>query len=210
MEGSDADLAGSRLRGREPRVCGLDARLARVRKGVHLPRHALAAGQRRAQFDAGDDLGGIDVDVGIAGGESLGQPQVINRIDPNLQAPYSMLGAINVERQLPYNFTVFGVLFTYRTRNALVFRDVNAPLPGTLQRPDPSFDNIFQWESSGVFNDVRLMIGVALLLVVAGTIEGFVSPAAIDPRIKYSIAALTGLALYSYLVFVGHEPVPAE
>lgn len=55
---------------------------------------------------------------------------------------------------------------------------------------------------------VRLMIGVALLLVVAGTIEGFVSPAPIDPRIKYSIAALTGLALYSYLLLVGHEPAP--
>ncbi len=90
----------------------------------------------------------------------LNQPQVINRIDPNLQAPYSMLGAINVERQLPYNFTVFSVLFTYRTRNALVFRDVNAPLPGTLERPDPSFGNIFQWESSGVFNDLRFIVGV--------------------------------------------------
>lgn len=53
---------------------------------------------------------------------------------------------------------------------------------------------------------VRLMLGVALLLVVAGTIEGFVSPAEIDPRIKYSVAALTGLAMYSYLLFVGHEP----
>ncbi len=90
----------------------------------------------------------------------LNQPQVVNRIDPNLQTPYSMLGAINVERQLPYNFTVFGVLFTYRTRNALVFRDVNAPPPGSLERPDPNFGNVFQWESSGVFNDVRLMVGV--------------------------------------------------
>ena len=53
---------------------------------------------------------------------------------------------------------------------------------------------------------VRLMIGVALLLVVAGTIEGFVSPAPINPRIKYSIAAITGLALYGYLLFAGHEP----
>jgi uncharacterized membrane protein SpoIIM required for sporulation len=52
---------------------------------------------------------------------------------------------------------------------------------------------------------VRLMIGVALLLIVAGTIEGFVSPSLIDPRIKYSIAAVTGLALYSYLLFVGHD-----
>src|SRR5215213_5016886 len=52
---------------------------------------------------------------------------------------------------------------------------------------------------------VRLMMGVGLLLVVAGIIEGFISPAPIDPRIKYSIAAITGLALYSYLLLVGHE-----
>jgi len=50
-----------------------------------------------------------------------------------------------------------------------------------------------------------LMLGVAMLLVVAGIIEGFISPAPIDPRIKYSIAAITGLALYGYLLFVGHE-----
>ena len=52
---------------------------------------------------------------------------------------------------------------------------------------------------------VRLMSGVALLLVVAGIIEGFVSPAPIDPRIKYSVAAITGVALYSYLLFVGRD-----
>ena len=54
---------------------------------------------------------------------------------------------------------------------------------------------------------VRLMMGVAILLVVAGTIEGFISPAVIDPRIKYSIAAVTGLAFYSYLLFVGHDKI---
>ena len=57
---------------------------------------------------------------------------------------------------------------------------------------------------------VRLMIGVAMLLVVAAIIEGFVSPAPIDPRIKYSIAAITGLAMYGYLLFAGHEPVLDE
>jgi TRAP-type uncharacterized transport system fused permease subunit len=49
------------------------------------------------------------------------------------------------------------------------------------------------------------MIGVAILLVVAGTIEGFISPAPIDPRIKYTIAALTGVTLYSYLLLVGRN-----
>ena len=52
---------------------------------------------------------------------------------------------------------------------------------------------------------VRLMMGVAVLLVVAGTIEGFISPAQIDPRIKYSIAALTGITMYSYLLLVGRD-----
>jgi len=52
---------------------------------------------------------------------------------------------------------------------------------------------------------VRLMIGVALFLVVAGTIEGFISPAPIDPRIKYGIGAITGLAMFSYLLLVGRD-----
>ena len=52
------------------------------------------------------------------------------------------------------------------------------------------------------------MMGVSLLLVIAGLIEGFISPLPIDPRVKYSIAAITGVALYSYLLFVGHEKRP--
>lgn len=52
---------------------------------------------------------------------------------------------------------------------------------------------------------VRLMMGVATLLIIAGLIEGFISPAPIDPRIKFSIAAITGIGLYSYLLFAGRE-----
>ncbi|MGH9969349.1 MAG: stage II sporulation protein M [Pyrinomonadaceae bacterium] len=52
---------------------------------------------------------------------------------------------------------------------------------------------------------VRLMMGVAVLLVIAGIIEGFISPAEIDPRIKFSIAAITGIALYSYLLLAGRD-----
>ena len=52
---------------------------------------------------------------------------------------------------------------------------------------------------------IRLMMGVAVLLVLAGTIEGFISPAPIDPRIKFSIAAITGIALYSYLLLAGRD-----
>ncbi|HET9528182.1 MAG TPA: stage II sporulation protein M [Pyrinomonadaceae bacterium] len=70
-------------------------------------------------------------------------------------------------------------------------------MPGDLTRADAL-------KTRGM-EAVRLMLGVAVLLVFAGIIEGFISPAPIDPRIKYSVAAVTGVALYSYLLFVGRK-----
>jgi uncharacterized membrane protein SpoIIM required for sporulation len=70
-------------------------------------------------------------------------------------------------------------------------------MPGDLSRVDAL-------KSRGL-QAVRLMLGVAVLLVVAGIIEGFISPLPINPSIKYSIAAITGVALYSYLLSAGRE-----
>ena len=70
-------------------------------------------------------------------------------------------------------------------------------LPGDLSRADAL-------KTRGM-EAVRLMMGVAVLLVVAAIIEGFISPAPINPRIKFGIGALTGVALYSYLIFAGRE-----
>lgn len=53
---------------------------------------------------------------------------------------------------------------------------------------------------------VRLIIGAAPLLVVAGIIEGFISPAPINPALKFAVAALSGVALYAYLLFAGRAP----
>src|SRR4029079_19739773 len=70
-------------------------------------------------------------------------------------------------------------------------------MPGDLTRADAL-------KTRGM-EAVRLMLRVAILLVIAGCIEGCVSPAPIDPRIKYSVAAVTGVALYSYLLFAGRK-----
>jgi uncharacterized membrane protein SpoIIM required for sporulation len=70
-------------------------------------------------------------------------------------------------------------------------------MPGNLTRADAL-------KTRGM-EAVRLMIGVAILLVVAGTIEGFISPAPLDPRVKFGIGGLTGLAMYSYLLLVGRD-----
>lgn len=54
----------------------------------------------------------------------------------------------------------------------------------------------------------RLAIGCAILLVIAGTIEGFLSPSNLPAYIKYGTGILTGIAMYSYLLLVGRENFP--
>ena len=45
----------------------------------------------------------------------------------------------------------------------------------------------------------QLLAGVAAMLVIAGLIEGFITPADISPSFKMGFAALTGLAMTAYL-----------
>ena len=67
--------------------------------------------------------------------------------------------------------------------------------PGDLSRADALKTNGLE--------AVRLMGGVAILLVIAGIIEGFISPAEISPIFKYAIAVITFVALYGYLLLAG-------
>lgn len=68
-------------------------------------------------------------------------------------------------------------------------------MPGDLSRGDAL-------KSRGM-EAVRLIVGCIPLLVVAGIIEGFISPQPISPAIKIGIGALTGITLYSYLLLAG-------
>lgn len=57
---------------------------------------------------------------------------------------------------------------------------------------------------------VILIAGCVPVLVVAAIIEGFISPAPINPIIKFSVAILTGVALYSYLLLAGRGKATSE
>ncbi len=52
---------------------------------------------------------------------------------------------------------------------------------------------------------VRLAIGCSCLLVIAGIIEGFLSPSTLPPFVKFGTGILTGIAMYSYLFLVGGD-----
>lgn len=51
----------------------------------------------------------------------------------------------------------------------------------------------------------KIVIGCACLLVVAGIIEGFLSPSGLPAGVKVATGVLTGIVMYSYLILTGHE-----
>lgn len=51
---------------------------------------------------------------------------------------------------------------------------------------------------------VSLIGGTALMLVIAGTIEGFISPSELPREIKLGFAAVAALAMVAYFAFAGH------
>lgn len=53
---------------------------------------------------------------------------------------------------------------------------------------------------------IILILGGALLLILAGLIEGFISPAEGLPwTVKWLVGLGSGIALYSYLLLAGRE-----
>lgn len=57
---------------------------------------------------------------------------------------------------------------------------------------------------------VSVVFGAACLLVVAGLIEGFLSPSALPPGVKYGTGILTGIVMYSYLFLAGRDEVKGQ
>lgn len=55
----------------------------------------------------------------------------------------------------------------------------------------------------------RIVIGCACFLVVAGTIEGFLSPSDMPAVVKIATGVGTGIAMYSYLMLAGRGEDPA-
>jgi uncharacterized membrane protein SpoIIM required for sporulation len=70
-------------------------------------------------------------------------------------------------------------------------------LPGDLSRADAL-------KTRGL-DAVRLVAGCVPVLVLAGIIEGFISPVPMEPAIKFAVGITTGIALYAYLLLAGRE-----
>ncbi|MGI9066197.1 MAG: TonB-dependent receptor domain-containing protein [Pyrinomonadaceae bacterium] len=88
------------------------------------------------------------------------------RVAEDLQAPTVYVGGVQVERQLPYKFTMFTGFYTIHIRHVIRARDINAPLPGSISslspngtRPLGNIGEVYQYESSGRFDQNQWFIG---------------------------------------------------
>lgn len=83
-------------------------------------------------------------------------PQTLRRVSPVLRSPYTIQAAAAVERQLPFNSTLSLSFIHAKTRRLLRSRNINAPINGV--RPIPSGGNVYQYESSGRFDQNQLVL----------------------------------------------------
>ena len=88
--------------------------------------------------------------------------QTIRQLAPDIRAPYTMQTAFSVEQQLPHRVTLSVSYIGARTLHVLRSRNVNAPtlINGLFRRPRPELGNVFQFESSGLFNQHQLVVNV--------------------------------------------------
>ena len=94
--------------------------------------------------------------------------QIVEKISSSLRAPYVMQSALGIERQLPWNTTLAVTYANSHGLHLLRSRDINAPLPATIDPANPasavfpygSADPIFLMESAGLYNQNQLIVNV--------------------------------------------------
>jgi Carboxypeptidase regulatory-like domain len=81
----------------------------------------------------------------------------IYQVDPHMHTPLTMEAAIGVDRQITKNATVSVTYINSRGVHALFSDNINAPLPETGLRPNGTNENIYQYQSGGVFRQSQLV-----------------------------------------------------
>ena len=101
---------------------------------------------------------------------AFAQPQTTRLVSPALKAPMTVQAAFGVERQLPLKTTVAATYVTAHMNRLLRSRNINAPIDGV--RPNPSAGNVFQYESTGRFNQHQLILNLRSNFIEAASIFG--------------------------------------
>jgi hypothetical protein len=102
-----------------------------------------------------------------SGGTLATQPSSVVRFAPDLRSPYTLQFSMGVERQLAKSLTATATYINIRGIKLFRSRDINAPLPPFVRRPDPTIGILRQVESTAHSQ------AHALELMLRGTISRF-------------------------------------
>ena len=97
--------------------------------------------------------------------ESFSIPVSIFRLNPDIQAPYTLQSVISVERQLPHNVTIATSYINVRTLHVLRTRPVNAPLAGNIHGCSPTAGSS-HWVLTIIFSNTNRLPGQSDQLIV--------------------------------------------
>ncbi|MBV8050893.1 MAG: TonB-dependent receptor [Acidobacteriaceae bacterium] len=92
----------------------------------------------------------------------------IYQVSPTLQAPRTIQSAASIERQITKGATVAVTYLNSNGQHLFFLRNANAPLPGTYTgpgtgiRPFGGSDNIYQYDSEGIFRQNQLIANVRI------------------------------------------------
>jgi hypothetical protein len=98
------------------------------------------------------------------------------QIASSLRAPSTMQSALGIERQVAKSTTVAVTYINSYGEHQLFLRNANAPLPGTFPpgiRPFGNSDNIYQYDSEGIFRQNQLIANFRTNLGTKFSLFGF-------------------------------------
>jgi Carboxypeptidase regulatory-like domain/TonB dependent receptor len=107
----------------------------------------------------------------------VGGLPTIYAVAPNLHAPQTMQAAIGVERQINKVTNLAVTYMNSRGIHQLLTNNVNTPLPGTFPNnpvyPNGIAENIFQYESEGIFKQNQLIVNLNVRAGAKLTLFGY-------------------------------------
>jgi Carboxypeptidase regulatory-like domain len=147
----------------------------------------------------------------------------IYQVDPQLRAPYTMQTGVSLERQLTKAANLTITYLNSRGEHQFLTRNINAPFPPNYfpaDRPLGGTDNIYQYESGGIFKQNEMIIngnvrmGERLMLFgwyVLNYADSDTSGTSSFPSNQYNILQDYGRASYDFrnrLFFGGSMGLP--
>ena len=81
----------------------------------------------------------------------------IYQVDPRMRTPLTMEAAVGVDQQITKNATASVTYVNSRGVHALLSDNINAPSPATGLRPNGTSENIYQYQSGGVFRQSQIV-----------------------------------------------------